>query len=372
MKKVIFISALAIAAAVSCTKSDIVDTKFNEQIGFEAYLGRDAQTKATVATTFEKAGIYGFYTGLDKWKIGTETTGVENPKANLWTNADTDFLNSDGTVSPVKYWTNDSDWYSFLAYAPKTNANVTPSDESGANPKVTYKVDTDLSKQVDLISARVINTQRPKTAEGAYTKVPMTFEHALARLTVKAHVTAATPFEYHIKEVSINGGFIAEDVLTLATGKWDSNGVSTATASEDGKYPTTYTLYTRTVDAENSADFKLPVVAENVTAQDYAYYAKNQEGVYVNGDATNYIMMIPVNFTEKKATLTVKYTTYHRDGDLESAVYTKTFDVTNNFEAGKAYAIDLKFIQAENPEITFTVKVDEWKVQADTTIDPAN
>ena len=38
MKKVIFISALAIAAAASCTKSDIVDTKFNEAISFESYI----------------------------------------------------------------------------------------------------------------------------------------------------------------------------------------------------------------------------------------------------------------------------------------------------------------------------------------------
>jgi hypothetical protein len=67
MKKVIFISALAIAAAVSCTKSDIVDTKFgNDVIGFESYVGRDAQTKASVetATTLQATGfgVYGFYT----------------------------------------------------------------------------------------------------------------------------------------------------------------------------------------------------------------------------------------------------------------------------------------------------------------------
>ena len=56
MKKTIFISVLALAAAISCTKSDIVDTKFeNEAIGFETYLGRDAQTKASETTTTKQS-----------------------------------------------------------------------------------------------------------------------------------------------------------------------------------------------------------------------------------------------------------------------------------------------------------------------------
>ena len=69
MKKVIFISALAIAAAVSCTKSDIVDTKFDEQISFETYLGRDAQTKAAVIsdTNLKSVKVLGYYGGKEKW-----------------------------------------------------------------------------------------------------------------------------------------------------------------------------------------------------------------------------------------------------------------------------------------------------------------
>ena len=77
----IFISILALAAAVSCTKSDIVGSmSTSSEIGFETYLGRDAQTKATVATAEslrkpkgQGIGIYGFYTGAGSW---TETTAA--------------------------------------------------------------------------------------------------------------------------------------------------------------------------------------------------------------------------------------------------------------------------------------------------------
>ena len=50
MKKVIFLAIAAAAALTACSKSEVIDSKYgNDMIGFENYLGRDAQTKASVA-----------------------------------------------------------------------------------------------------------------------------------------------------------------------------------------------------------------------------------------------------------------------------------------------------------------------------------
>ena len=133
MKKSIFLSVLALAAVVSCQKSEIVDSKYgNEAIGFETYAGRDAQTKAAVASDISStAGIYGYYTAANKWDTNNPVTPasgfVSSPKSNLWVNGT---LSNDGTVAPVKYWTNDTDYYSFIAYAPKDGAGLTVPTEA--------------------------------------------------------------------------------------------------------------------------------------------------------------------------------------------------------------------------------------------------
>ena len=328
MKKVIFISALAIAAAVSCTKSDIVDTKYgNDVIGFESYVGRDAQTKATVVNedNIGTAGIYGFYTAGTVWS-STST-------ANLWENAP---LNcTEGSVSPVKYWTNEVDKYSFLAYAPKVTDEytyLTTATTEKANPTVTYTVPTALADQIDLTYAQVFNTTKAAVDAATSKKVDMTFKHALARLTVKASKStqASADFEFDVKEVTIAGNFNTQGTFNLGTAKWTP---VTPTAS------TSYNFYTNPNTAYTDAN-KL-----TTAGVDYA-------------GTNNYLMMIPTEFSAtNKATLTVKYTTYYQN--QESTVNTKTFDITTNFQQGKAYAISLVFNQ-DLDTIEFNVSVEGW------------
>ena len=355
MKKVIFISALAIAAAVSCTKSDIVDTKFNEAIGFESYIGRDAMTKASVvdASNIGTAGIYGFYTGANPW--------TDESKANLWDNAP---LNcTAGTVNPAKYWTNDKDQYTFLAYAPQNGAGISEVPENTGegesqvyvkNPTITYTVDADLPDQIDLTYAIVENITKEEV--NAITgdhkgQVPMNFKHALARLTVNASKSSTeTNFDFIVKKIEIEGGFITSDVLTLATGLWTKTGTP-ATEKE------TYTFY-------DVAANKTPL---ETSATKYAEHVKDGEL------PDNYLMMIPVDFSKNTgteaepvypnaATLRVVYTTVYQ-GE-ESTDNEVEFAVATNFEAGKAYAINLVFSK-KTEEIKFYVTVDYWDDVAD-------
>ena len=324
MKKVIFISAIALAAAVSCTKSEVVDTKFNEQIGFETYLGRDAQTKAAVATSITEAGIYGFYTAGDKWDA-TST-------ANLWVN---NTLSSNGTVDEAKYWTNAEDHYTFLAYAPKGNANLTVTEGQKTNPVVTYTVAPELANQIDVLYAGAKDVQKKNVTD----KVGLTFKHALARLTVNAKTAENQAFEFRVKKITISGGFITKDVLTLDGGVWAANGAPVAVTEETPA--TVYTFYNK---AENATPL-------TTTATEYAKVGD----VY-----NNYLMMIPTNFSGEgaAATLTVEYTTFYEN--TESTVNKVTFPVNTNFEKGKAYAINLTFTKDVQP-IEFSVSVENWQ-----------
>ena len=338
MKKVIFISALAIAAAVSCTKSDIVDTKFNEQISFESYIGRDAQTKAAVETakTIGSAGVYGYYLGKDgsTWNAESE--------ANLW-NPLTLVVDANGnavqpTGGDIRYWANDTDEYAFLAYAPKNEVTI-DAGANGQDPTINYTVDTDLTKQVDVLCATPVHGSKTDI-DGA---VALNFKHTLSRLTVKAKATAGN-FDFHIKSILIKGDFYSSGKLPLSN-------------------PTAWTGVTTTEDTQ----YAFPAVAAEALPKPETAEGTVEYKDYAGTDS--YLMMIPVNAAAHKATLTVVYYTSYEAGDktMESIDYTKEFDISTDFVMGSAYAINLEFVQDLNNEINFSVSVDEWGAEGNVT-----
>ena len=333
MKKVIFISALAIAAAVSCTKSDIVDTKFNEQIGFETYAGRDAQTKATAiekAADLKVIGVYGFYTGNTSYNPSKST-------ANLWVNLPVT-NGTDGwtyAADQKKYWTNATDKYTFLAYSPYGDQNLTVSTGTVTEPKVEYAV-PGLDSQVDLLYANApadedgknghVNMVRP--GEGTSLQpVALKFQHALSRITVKASENVSA-YNYTIKKITIGGNFNTSGTLSLATGEWTQQSSSNPV----------YEFYTGTDVLTN-------------TATAYSTHG--------------YLMPIPTT-AETKTTVTVTVTYSSTFGDVVSNDMTKKVEFDNVFEKGKAYAINLEFKEnTENP-ITFNVvEVASWGSETD-------
>ena len=341
MRKSFFLSVLALAAVVSCQKSEIVDSKYgNDEIGFETYVGRDAMTKASVAnvTTLktDAIGVYGFYAGT--------TENTQTNKANLLTN---ELLSYDQTKSKwsyenTQYWLNATDFYGFLAYAPYAE-NGTYSKVDGdasinlftvaltenANPKVTYTVPSKLSNQIDLLYS---NNKKIMHKDD----VDLNFQHALARLTVTAQGPAESDIAFRIKKVAIEGKFINQDVLTLWDGTWAKSSVA---ANEN----TTYTFFNNAANEEALT-----------TKVDYAA-----------GD--NYLMMIPVDLTaEGAANLIVEYTTF---AGIESALVSKIIPISQEFSQGKAYAINLKFEADDDLAISFNVTVQAWKSESDTTTD---
>ena len=360
MKKVIFISALAIAAAASCTKSDIVDTKFNEQISFQTYAGRDAMTKATAVESADALknsqgiGVYGFYTGKDSFDPA-------NSVANLWANERVywgtylkDNVEVTGwTYATTKYWANDADKYTFLAYAPYGHSTITnvsddPNNEDVKNPTITYTVpQTPLSDQQDLLYAKEQGTAAAYKTSG----VTLHMMHALARLTVTAYApTDANGFQFDVKKVTISGKFNTKGTFALATAavaETEDTGWTPipATATENVEY-VIYDDNTASKKADGTFDV-LPSTSE--TAVNYAK---------VGEQYNNYLMMIPTKFTaDNTAILSVTYTTIYEG--QESEPVTKELPIVMDFRMGKAYAINLNFSHTATP-ITFNVSVATW------------
>ena len=357
MKKVIFISALAIAAAVSCTKSDIVDTKFDEQIGFQTYLGRAAQTKAAVIDKDNiddfSIGLYGFYTGKDGYEQATSI-------ANLWANEKLYWETSAWKYDNPKYWTNAEDKYTFLAYSPYVEISTTEAGVKSAvatygtgegagsltvnklgeeaDPTLTYVLPADQNDQIDLLyanDASHVGMTRP--GEGATLEsVGLIFKHALSRITVKASENVDA-YEYTIKSIVLSGNFNTTGTLALASGNWSAVSSSNPT----------YTFFTGT---------------EVLTSEATEYKTKG------------YLMPIPtVEGTPTKVTVTVTYST--KFGDVVSKDMTKKVEFTTTFVKGTAYAINLAFEENKENPITFTVEdVEDWgadnPVPADKPLNP--
>ena len=339
----IFISILAIAAAVSCTKSDIVGSmSTSTEIGFETYLGRDAQTKATVETTATlqnggRIGIYGIYTGAKMWDGKTETNLLIDEELSY------DKTKSAWTYTNTAFWTNDKDYYSFLAYAPHGNSAVSASQPAGKAPQLVYEVPGSLGSQVDIVySNENQNTTKAACTKNGVTAVPILLQHALSRISVKANAVMynetggvfvpGVDEEYGniftVTNISIKGPFKTVGTFDLVAGDW----IATTTTEN-----TTYDLNGN--------------VTKALEAEYYDFSANS-----------NYLMIIPADFTTTKAKLAVTYTVTYLG--MPSGEITKEVEIAENFEIGKAYSINLTFQRDSNNPITFKVNsLSQWEDQ---------
>lgn len=337
MKKVIFLAIAAAAALTACSKSEVVDTKFNEQISFETYLGRDAQTKAPIINNdnLGNVAVYAYYTGNSGWTVDSPT--------NLWEGVllidkDGDFVTPEGGTAPTpKYWANPSDKYSFFAYAP-VDSKVGIGTVNPVNPTINFTVQPNITDQVDLLCA----TPYKDAMASSFTdgNVALTLKHVLSRITVKAKAVG-TDFLFDVKKITLAGNFNVTGTFPLSGTTW-----ATANPAAEGSV---FTFFDNNSAAYNpKSETALPT-----TYRDYA--------VRTETETDNYLMIIPTvpaeNAEPAKATLTVLYSTYY--AGQESVVMSKDIEIPINFDMGKAYSINLDFSHEATP-ITFSVTVDGW------------
>ena len=321
MKKSFFLSILAVGALVACSKSEVVETSFDNAIKFENYVGRDAQTKAT-----EVAGVTSVNVNAwlhDKGGEGFDGTGFQ---ANFMTNqAVTKNDDNTWTYSPAKYWPNDLQAVSFVGWVPVANMTVTDAN-------IDFTVPTDVKQQTDLLVSNPVLNQNG----GA---VALTFKHLLSRIGFEINVSGVVDTDTNNKielvEVTLNGNF-----------------ASAGTVNMTAKTPTVVGEVAKTAYKLTGDNFK------NVTSNLLT------NGNHANAD-DSYIMLIPNGNVPDNITVVYTITTEGEDGAADVVITnTKEFKLqTAGAETPFAYAPGMAYKYVFNitmAGISFTVSETPW------------
>ena len=319
MYKKIFMGIAAAAALtlVSCSSDDLNsfsdNSSKNEAISFDGYLGRSAVavngSRGSVLTK-EKLktdgfGVFGNYKAVDGLEFGS----------NLF---DNEKVTSSSSTEPVK-WTYDNIKYwsteghiDFLAYAPYDSKYV--NKVSSDNQKLEFAVNSTIKDQKDLLWANAAN----KTM--ADNPVKFTFNHALAKIG------------YAVKKgVTDDNVTITLNKITLAGSETDPKvGAFHTTGTIDLSKDLTNTenqtaLWT---DCSGEQSFTWSSGFPNVTSSSFSA-------------GSDYLFVIPQNFSTGKLYVIVDYTISYKDGVTAEMKSTVSSQIVKNFEQGKAYKINL-------------------------------
>ena len=292
----------------------------SSEINFDAYLGRNASTRAgeTNIASLKKSGfgVFARYKHTD----GATSLLMDNEHV-TWKGGHWGYTNT-------RYWPNEGsvDFYAFAPYLENVKPVNAP-DSIKANPA--YIEFTSSKSNVDL----VWDVQKNKTIPTSSTdgKVKFQFKHALARLGFD--ITANQELEEHgaviiVKKVKLygdsedNGAFDIKGYLNLENGGWSR-------VTDVG----TRVVYTWTpTGVEDGTNFKL-------SASQLDYTCKKIENA-----PNSYLCIIPQD-KHYPFYLQITYTVQQGDFFQEEVTVKKNLTVIRKpftFEKGKAYVFHLK------------------------------
>ena len=411
MKKIFTLAAIAALVLSACAKIETVQTpEVDEPIAFAAYSG-NALTKSGTAGELTTTALQGTGFGVFAYQTtGNYSAGIA---PNFMYNTEVSYSNPNWIYSPIKYWPNQiqagntdsqpatayqADKVSFFAYGPYV-AHVDPTagdvaDDSygiigfttnGAtsDPKVTYKVSDDLSKQVDLVwgvsnggnwanvsgsSPTVLTAGKPyhnlqNPAIG--TAIHFYFKHALAQINLKA--VAAYD--------QVAAGGTAEDgvKITIASVELTVPGMTDKAVLNLNNTTANTPLWEPAAGA-TSGDLTLTVSGSNIHAdlKDGGAVAAASQPTGVTGSehdvivAGKYFTVIP-KATSTTVTVKVTYYVTTDDSDLLAGysrvenVISKDVVFASGFAAGTKNTI--KMILGIS-EVKFEAEVSDWTTGA--------
>lgn len=326
------IAAMAALTLVSCSSDDLNslsdNSSKNEAISFDGYLGRSAvavngsrgsvETKETLKN--KGFGVFGKYAADD----GQTSDFFVNQKVTYSTTA------SKWTYTPLKYWPTQGK-IDFLAYAPhkegqNLNANTTAFD---------FTVAKKSADQIDLLWANATNKTNGT--------VTFNFAHALSRLG----------YSVKLKDASY------ESVATITLNKITLAGSTTE--------PTQNAFYIKgTIDLSTG---NWSTASSNDAKQNFEWFDNKTSGdktlsnnEVITNPNNEYLFVIPQDFSTGKANadqlyVIVEYTVSYNGGVKTTVPYKVSQQLTNNFEKGKAYTINLTI--GLTP-IEFNAAVTDW------------
>ncbi len=329
MKKKLFLGLLAAAAVTftACQKDEVISEVIqDEAISFSTYLGRGAQTKGSIVEINELKtqgfGVFAYYTGT------TAASAYNFPTPNFMNNEKVYYESSAWKYDNIKYWPNISgDKISFYAYGPYDNSdNAINIDAEGNKPVLTYTVSNNISEHMDVLFA-------PAQEDKTKTDDPINFEfvHALSRIEFEVKTAAVySNATINLSKVSLSGNIYPSGTLAL--------GGSTVDWTEASATSKTFSI------------------------NDTREITSTERTVETTEGTTDYIMIIPQDFTSEKLTLSVTYTVQYTNPSETITNTVEKDDVAINFEQGKAYKI---IIIVGMNTVDFSATVTAWNESHD-------
>lgn len=346
------IAAMAALTLVSCSSDDLNslsdNSSKNEAISFDGYCGRSAvavngsrgsvvDIKALQEST-EGFGVFGNYSSTAE---GTPAYGN-----NLFKNQQVtyDKTKSKWTYSPLRFWPTQGH-IDFLAYAPYDSQydNIVTKD----NQKLTFIVNSNIENQKDLLYANAVG-QAKDNISSTGNKVKFQFAHALSKLGYKVKLSGdySSNATFNLTKITLAGSPDGTTMAFYTSGKIDLSKTNTALDLWSG-YAT---------DRQNFDWFS---GSSTVTGTDLKHPDDNRV------ENKDYLFVIPQKFktgTDKLYVIVTYTITYKNDtqNPITNTVYKQ---LSNDFEPGKAYMINLTL----GLPIEFDATVTDW--ERDTPID---
>ena len=336
------IAAMAALTLVSCSSDDLNsfsdNSSKNEAISFDGYLGRSAVavngTRGGVVTIDQlKTDGFGVFGNYSEESEKTKTVYG----ANWFDNVKVTCPSSAWTYSPLKFWATQGH-IDFLAYAPYDSEydNKVTND----NQKLDFTVNSDIKNQKDLLYANAVGQTKDKISNTG-NKVKFTFNHALSKLGYK---------------VKLSGDYSSNATFTLKK--------ITLAGSSDGATKAFYTKGKIDLSKTNTASDLWSDYATDRQNFDWFSGSSSVTGTVLKHPDDNraenedYLFVIPQKFKTgtDKLYVIVTYTITYTNGSTNSITNTVYKQLSNDFEPGKAYMINLTL----GLPIEFDATVTEW------------
>lgn len=340
----------------------------SSEINFDAYLGRNASTRARVTDIdFLKGGTYnagfGVFARYNHISLLDTEHVTWNKDQNHWEYTNTRFWPSEGSV----------DFYAFAPYNGDVKMGKLP-DYLVNNPDSkdeTYIYFPSNVSPIDLVYANAENQKKTDNP------VEFTFKHALARLGLD--IKANQDLEKNgavitVEEVDLygpedyKGVFDMVGYLNLKTGGWH------VVNNEKTRWYYTWTptgIVSKEVGNDGNEDGEGKVTVLKLSASQL-----NHTTPIITNDPNSYIFIIPQTKSEKfhlKITYTVRQGDYFEEkvtvskNLLEVLDPSETSNKSFTFEGGKAYVFHL-ILSLDPVNFDVTPKVEEWNGVIDETM----
>ncbi len=346
------IAAMAALTLVSCSSDDLNslsdNSSKNEAISFDGYCGRSAvavngsrgsvvDIKALQAST-EGFGVFGNYSSTAEGTPAYGNSLFNNQQVTY------DKTKSKWTYSPLRFWSTQGH-IDFFAYAPydRQYDNIVTKD----NQKLTFTVDSNIENQKDLLYANAVG-QTKDNISSAGNKVNFQFAHALSKLGYKVKLSGdySSNAAFNLTKITLAGSPDGTTKAFYTSGKIDLSKTNTA-------------LDLWSEYATDKQNFDWFSGSSTVTGTDLKHPNENRV------EDEDYLFVIPQKFktgTDKLYVIVTYTITYKNDtqNPITNTVYKQ---LSNNFEPGKAYMINLTL----GLPIEFDATVTDW--ERDTPID---